>query len=258
MHRHLEHVTSSQKIKHDSQKEGYKEKWNGKYYTIAIEGNVGCGKSLFIHNLIRHIKTIDSEAFTLIEEIPEPIQKWQNLNGVNLLEEMYKDPKKFSFPFQTYVHMTMMQNYANSNKNKYIRIVERSLWSAKFCFVESLHNNGTFSDTEYQILEEWIQFLTLSNKINYKIDHIVYLKSDPNIAFKRMQKRGRMEERNTTIKYIKEIHDAHEKWLNDDSENYPSIEKTVINVNEGLEEVNNQCKSHYEHICNKAIKAITK
>ena len=118
--------------------------------------------------------------------------------------------------------------------------------------------NEIFSNTEYQILVEWIQFLTQCETINYKIDHIVYLRSDPNIAYKRMKKRGRIEEENTTIEYINEINDAHEEWLGEKSNIFSPIEKTIIDVNGGLEEVNHQCKRHMEYIYNKAIKAITK
>jgi deoxyadenosine/deoxycytidine kinase len=28
---------------------------------------------------------------------PEPVEKWQNLNGQNLLQKLYEDPEKWSF-----------------------------------------------------------------------------------------------------------------------------------------------------------------
>lgn len=76
---------------------------------------------------------------------------------------MYSDPEKWAFPFQSYVQLTMLQNHLellnipttndvnnenseNVNKNRanaetfFINIMERSLFSARYCFVENLYN----------------------------------------------------------------------------------------------------------------------
>jgi deoxynucleoside kinase len=96
--------------------------------------------------------------------IPEPVHLWQNLNGNNLLDLMYHDPEKWSFPFHSYVQLTMLQNHLellnnniddkkikqnddkeNQNMTKsgksdelFINIMERSLYSARYCFVENM------------------------------------------------------------------------------------------------------------------------
>ena len=83
--------------------------------------------------------------------LTEPVNKWKNLEGNNLLELMYQDPKKWAFSFHSYVQLTMLENhidFGNINesvddvenlKSKYnINIMERSLYSAKYCFVENL------------------------------------------------------------------------------------------------------------------------
>ena len=30
----------------------------------------------------------------------EPVEEWRNLNGHNMLQQMYEDPARWSFPFQ--------------------------------------------------------------------------------------------------------------------------------------------------------------
>jgi hypothetical protein len=35
--------------------------------------------------------------------ITEPVDLWRNLNGNNLLDLMYKDPKRYAFAFHSYV-----------------------------------------------------------------------------------------------------------------------------------------------------------
>lgn len=88
----------------------------------------------------------------------EPVNKWKNLEGNNLLELMYQDPKKWAFPFHSYVQLTMLEkhlelsqidekmddieNLKHDSKSKYnINIMERSLYSAKYCFVENLYKS---------------------------------------------------------------------------------------------------------------------
>jgi hypothetical protein len=88
--------------------------------------------------------------------IPEPVHLWRNLNGNNLLDLMYADPEKWAFPFHSYVQLTMLENHlelkgddnddaeatnenhASSADDLHINIMERSLYSAKYCFAENL------------------------------------------------------------------------------------------------------------------------
>lgn len=112
---------------------------------IAIEGNIASGKSTIINylkNKIEHSNlTFDSKLE--LNMIQEPVKKWRNLNGANLLELMYKEPTKWAFPFHSYVQLTMLQNHLgmtskNLNQNS-INIMERSLYSARYCFVENIY-----------------------------------------------------------------------------------------------------------------------
>lgn len=45
-------------------------------FNVIIEGNIGCGKSTFIN----YCEKLDDVCV-----YTEPIDKWQNLNGVNIL-----------------------------------------------------------------------------------------------------------------------------------------------------------------------------
>ena len=63
-------------------------------YTIVLEGNVGAGKSTFVDIISRN----DSR----ISPVPEPVEAWQNVSGtgVNMLDLMFKDGKRWSGTFQ--------------------------------------------------------------------------------------------------------------------------------------------------------------
>lgn len=59
---------------------------------ISVKGNIGSGKSLFTEYLRQRLS---SKA----EVITEPVDEWQNCNGINLLDLYYKDPTKYAFQF---------------------------------------------------------------------------------------------------------------------------------------------------------------
>ncbi len=92
----------------------------------------------------------------------EPVHLWRDLNGHNLLEHMYKDPQRYSFAFHSYVQLTMLENHmkisqpakadlqtdlenvvpggqTNQSEKFNINVMERSLYSAKYCFLENIY-----------------------------------------------------------------------------------------------------------------------
>ena len=86
-----------------------------------------------------------------LKVLTEPVHLWRDLNGANLLDLMYADPAKWAYPFHSYVQLTMLQNHleiaqhglgVNDNTptsdEHFISIMERSLFSARYCFVENL------------------------------------------------------------------------------------------------------------------------
>ncbi|XP_023240350.1 thymidine kinase 2, mitochondrial-like [Centruroides sculpturatus] len=170
-------------------------------YTIAVEGNIGSGKT----TLLQYFSNFPSTTV-----IQEPVERWRNINGYNLLDLMYQEPTRWSLTFQTYVQLTMLQNHKKvSNTN--IKLMERSIYSAKYCFVENLYQSGLMPKVEYLVLTEWFNWL-ISNK-DLKIDLIVYLRTKPEVAYKRIQERCRIEEKAISMDYLKSLHDLHEKWL---------------------------------------------
>ena len=56
---------------------------------------------------------------------------------------MYKDPHRWSLTFQTYVQLTMLQAHTKPHTTP-VRLMERSIYSAKYCFVENLHKRFVF------------------------------------------------------------------------------------------------------------------
>ena len=75
-------------------------------------------------------------------------------------------------------------------------MMERSLFSARHCFVENLHDTGKMSDAEFSVLCEWFDFLASGqlSKVDVGVDLIIYLRTSPAVAYERKKSRARKEE----------------------------------------------------------------
>lgn len=82
---------------------------------------------------------------------------------------MYKDPTKWAMTFQSYVALTMLDMHRKSTPTP-IKLMERSLYSARYCFVEHMHRNGTIHPAQFAVLDEWFKFI--HNQIQLDVDLI--------------------------------------------------------------------------------------
>ena len=82
---------------------------------------------------------------------------------------------RWSLTFQTYVQLTMLQNHTLPT-DKPVKLMERSLHSAKYCFAENLRRTGKMPESEYLVLTRWFDFMLQSEDLDLTVDLIVYLK----------------------------------------------------------------------------------
>lgn len=163
---------------------------------VIVEGNIGSGKT----SLINFFKENNSKQ---ILSILEPVSLWRDCHGHNMFQLMSKDPYKYAFPFQQYVQLTMSELHRMPlPTNKSVKLMERSLYSARHCFVENHHRNGVINDAEYAVYEEYFKFLTKDNLA--PVDIILYLKASPEVCLQRIKDRNRNEE--TTIPLVSSIY----------------------------------------------------
>lgn len=60
---------------------------------------------------------------------------------------------------------------------------------------------------------------------------LVYLRTDPEVAYERIKTRNRSEEKNVTFEYIKHLHELHDKWLNVNQTDVPrNIPVSKLNI----------------------------
>lgn len=177
-------------------------------YIIAIEGNIGTGKSTLGRLIQEQIKNMDG-----VEFIQEPVHKWVELKDEsgNILDKFYKDQDRWSYTFQHNAFITRAQDIM-SNRDKKLLIIERSVLTDRNVFAKLLHENGKISDMEWQLYTQWYDWL--NKEFSIRPDRFIYLKADPDVSYDRMKKRLRYEEEGVPYEYIKHVHEKHEEWMN--------------------------------------------
>ncbi|KAM3173502.1 hypothetical protein ACTXT7_012380 [Hymenolepis weldensis] len=196
----------------------------GRKIKVAVEGNIGCGKSTFLKYF--------SDYSSNIQVSPEPIELWNN-------EVFYGNPKQWSTAFQSQVMVTMMKRQAEKQIAP-VRILERSVSSCRYIFIEAMNRNEQISDEDLDVFDKFYNHgLSLPSA---DLDLIVYLRCMPEVCAERIRKRHRKGESNISLilnlillhankekelgdgvchphdwvdtrDYLNQLHDLHEEWL---------------------------------------------
>ena len=72
----------------------------------------------------------------------------------------------------------MLENHV-LNTGKPVKLIERSIFSARYCFVENMYRTGKMLGCEYEVLDQWFKFATKDSALDLKVDLIIYLKTNP-------------------------------------------------------------------------------
>jgi deoxyadenosine/deoxycytidine kinase len=144
---------------------------------ISLEGNIGCGKSTVIE-LLRQWG---------LDARPEPIDKWGNL-----LNLAYKNPFRWSFPFNVRVLVSMIDTPQGV-------VLERSPLATRAVFAQMGFNAGNIS------ARDWETFRSLYSIIGWEPDAIIYINTPADECFRRISTRGRRCESDIKPEYINGI-----------------------------------------------------
>jgi deoxycitidine kinase len=121
-----------------------------------------------------------------------------------------------------------------------VQFFERSVYSDRYCFALNCYDSGLFSDTEYACYTDWHTWL-LTAFPQLELDGFIYLRVDPKVCMKRLEKRNRSEEGSVKLDYLESVHLRHEEWLIEKLPSDPvaiSVRNTkmlIINADEEFE-----------------------
>lgn len=183
---------------------------------IAIEGNIGSGKSTLVHKLQDIFKNNADFHF-----LQEPIDIWNTIkdeNGTTVLEKFYSETERYAFQFQMMAYISRLSILRKALKNKTTKyiITERSVYTDANVFAKMLYDDKKISLIEYTIYKKWFdEFIS-----EVPVSKVIYVKTDPAIANKRVVIRNRPGE-HIPIEYLERCNKYHEDWLS--SENYDQI-----------------------------------
>ena len=176
---------------------------------ITIEGNIGSGKSTFVKALRDKYKNNEKIYF-----LDEPVNIWESIKnneGQNIIECFYANQEKYAFSFQIMAYISRLSLLRKAVKEGYdIIITERCIYTDRYVFAKMLYENNKIDIINYEIYNKWFdEFIDEFPNFNY-----IYIKTDPNVALERVNKRSRTGE-SIPLEYLVECDKYHNNWLND-------------------------------------------
>ena len=200
----------------------------------SLEGNIGAGKT----TLLTHLEELAKSFYTYqIILLREPVDIWSTIcdaNGMNILENFYKDPVKYAFAFQVLAfttRLTMIKNAIKEHPECEVIICERSLYADGHIFAKMLYDEGTMDDISYQIYKKMYE-----NAISeFPLTGVIYLTIPPEVCVKRIAQRGRAGEENITLDYLEKCAKYHDIWLNASALDFHVVRMNEMDVNRFIE-----------------------
>lgn len=165
---------------------------------IAIEGNIGVGKS----SLLPRLKEQLPGAWEVMDERADEDPEFKEL-----LEAFNKDPNKQA-QFQSWITQRRLKEFQNLGYNPVHYLFERSfLGEIVFChanFMRHEQPSGAYMSYYYNIVSALKQC---------RYDAVVYLKASPEKCFERIRYRARKEENTISFEYVRHLHACYETHL---------------------------------------------
>lgn len=211
---------------------------------IAIEGNIGSGKSTMVDFLKQKY---DNQILfgRKVVFLQEPVKQWEDIcyEGESILEKFYANQEKWAFSFQMMAYISRLDILRKAVKANPSGIIftERSLFTDKNVFAQMLYDDKKINSIDFQIYNKWFHSFIDDVPIN----GIIYIKTNPETCNKRVEKRARKGE-SIPLEYLTKCSKYHDDWIIDkesDSQklvldgNVDNVENPHI-VNTWLESIN--------------------
>ena len=175
---------------------------------IAVAGNIGAGKSTLV-DFLRY--RFDLTPFH------EP-------NAENpFLKKFYGDMKRWAFPSQMYFLAHKFRLHQELTDHPGTVVQDRTIYEDAEIFAENLYRSRRMSRDEYQTYRDMYASIV---KTLRPPDLMIYLRAEVRTVRKRIRLRGRPEEQDIPLRYIRRLHTLYEEWF----ERYSRSPTLVIQV----------------------------
>lgn len=168
------------------------------YNFIAIEGNIGVGKTTLCHRLA------DRFGCSLVLE---------QFTDNPFLPPFYEQPERYAFPvelfFMTERHKQLLEHFGTPDLFTPFTV-------ADYFFVKTLlFAKNNLSEEEFRLFQRLFSVL---NATFPKPDLLLYLHRPVPVLLKQIKKRGREIERNISGEYLEDIQNAYLDYLKSETE----------------------------------------
>ena len=182
---------------------------------ITIDGNIGAGKTSILNYLHTNYN---------INVDLEPIDKWKPY-----LDNIYLEKKDY---FKFLIRIWLDRSWIQEKNKSSLVIMERSPYFIRNTFNKLTYDTELINNNENNIINE----LYDKTDIIWKSNYFIYLRSSPDKCLNKIYNRGRENEMDITLEYLKNIHEYHEKAFDNLEE-----KKIVIDVDDkSIEEIGHE------------------
>lgn len=201
-----------------------------------IEGTIGAGKSTFLQLL--------GKAFPDIITALEPVENWDSpQHGNSLLENFMDDAHRWAFTMETCAMMCRVREHMHyQTMCNTQRIVERSIYSGHYVFSLNGYRQGFMTEQEWSIYLTFFEYLTRHCQ---KPLGFIYLRTAPEIAYERIQKRARVSESGISLDYLKQLHACHEEFLVEKKSSVHTVPVLILDCDKDFEDD----ATHFNLLC---------
>lgn len=173
---------------------------------MSVSGAIGSGKSSLIHTISKCYESSKLESklpYDMVFET-EPVDEWEDDEGINWLDLFYKDPERWAFGFQMKVisgQIGIKQRIESSYRGDrpLIVVTERSPFDGQYIFSSILVESGKMQPHEFGLLKEYIQ------KAAWMPDYTIWVSTDSKVCIDRIKRRNRGSEVKVDEAYYEKI-----------------------------------------------------
>ncbi len=199
-----------------------------KYNYIAIEGNIGAGKTS-----LAHLLSDDFNARKVLERFADN----------PFLPKFYEDKERYAFPLEMSFLADRYQQLTDDLAQ--YDLFKNFVVSDYYIFKSLIFAQVTLPKEEYLLYRK---MFTVMYKEIVKPDLYIYLYQNTDRLLENIQKRGRAYEQNIEASYLQKIHDGYHNFI----QTQEDLNTLVIDVSE-LDFVNNP--ADYKKVINTILQA---
>lgn len=158
---------------------------------------MGCGKSTLVDFIC---KTYDTEPF------------FEPNAGNPYLKDFYAEMKRWAFHSQIYflTHKFRIQQELDRKRGERTIIQDRTIYEDAEIFAANLHRRGFINSRDWKVYQDL--YATMLDAIRPP-DLMIYLRASLRTVRKRIKLRGRPEEQNIPVAYLRQLNVLYEKWF---------------------------------------------